>query len=198
MPKIIPPGFIDCSILIERTGDPNNYVTTFGAQIGVAPFTQQNAVALGNRIGTELDDLLITTERIVGLNVRVGTDGAPLVRQVPLDVPGISTAQRLPQNCAVIVNKLSELGGRRNRGRMFWPSIGETSVDDTGNITIGSRDTFQARFDALLSALRGEGALPPNTSNMVILHSSGVAAPTVVSGLRVERLIGTQRRRLRR
>jgi len=198
MAKVIPPGFIDVSVLIERTGDPNNYVVTFGARIAVPPFTQANAQSLAGLVGPELDNLLHSTERFVGLNVRVGQDGAPLVRQVTMDTPGTSTSDRTPQNVAVIVNKLTALGGRRNRGRMFWPSIADAAVDSIGLMTIAQRDAYQLAIDAFHTGLKGGGGYSQNTDAMVILHTLPPYTPTVVESLRVERLVGTQRRRLRR
>jgi hypothetical protein len=198
MPKVIPTGFIDCAMFIERTGDVEPYICTFGAKIAVPPFTQDNAIALSNLVGAELKKVLHTTERFTALHVRVGSDGAPLLREVPMSVSGISATERATQNVALVVNKISEVGGRRNRGRMFWPSVGESFVDMVGLLTIAQRDAHQAVFDLFLNGLRGQGGYSQNTDQMVILHTGLPVAPTVVSSLRVERLVGTQRRRLRR
>ncbi len=198
MAKVISPGFIDVALEIERTGDPDNYVITFGGRIAVPPFTQTNAESLANMLGSTLDDVLHNTERMVGLNVRVGQDGAPLVRQVTMDKTGLGSGVVLPPNVAVVVNKLTALGGRRNRGRLFWPSIPEGDVDSLGLISIARRDAYQVVFDALLSNLEGGGGFSQNTDAMVIFHTLPPATPTVVESLRVERLVGTQRRRLRR
>ncbi len=204
MPKLVPPGFIDVAVKISRTGDPDLYITTFGARIITPPFTQANATALWGLVRQSFDGITGTGEVLRGITVRVGQDGDPLVMEAPGNTAGLSSGTRTPPNTAVIVSKLSSLGGRRNRGRMFWPSISEGTVDDLGLITATTLSAYQLEFDNFLIGLQGGGGFTQNTDQMVILHSTDplnpapTPAPTVVTGLRVEQLVGTQRRRLRR
>lgn len=204
MPKLIPPGFIDVSVKVQRTGDPDLYITTFGARILTPPFTQANTQSMAGLIQQSFDGVTGTGEILKGVTVRVGQDGDPLVMEGPLNTVGLSSGTRTPPNTAVIVSKLSALGGRRNRGRMFWPSISEGTVDDLGLITTATLNAYQTEFNNFLIGLRGGGGFAQNTDEMVILHSTNPLSPaptpppTIVTALRVEQLVGTQRRRLRR
>lgn len=95
-------------------------------------------------------------------------------------------------NCALLVQKSTGLIGRKFRGRMYWPSmLADSSVDELGVIDSSVRSTLQTHFDAVLSDLQGGPDFIP-----VILHGTGGTA-TTITGVHVESMIATQRRRLR-
>lgn len=97
-----------------------------------------------------------------------------------------------PANCAVLVQKRTNLAGRRNRGRMYVPLflLGETSVDALGNITAGDVTTIQGWFNDLLVQWTTDDVTP------LIFHEDG-GVPTQIQSFTVSSRIATQRRRMR-
>lgn len=79
---------------------------------------------------------------------------------------------------------------------MFVPwGIAETSLAEDGTITSTQVTTLNTAFGNLLTQLTSNGV------PMVLLHNPGLSAagsPNLVTGLRVDPLVATQRRRLGR
>jgi len=197
VPVIIPPGFAHVAHVTTLDSDVEEMVTTYGVSLSDSPVPNELAEDLhtgwGNNIVTPLYG---DTYQLVRTEVRIGQDGGePLQGVHSAVVLGIGSTARLPQNCAVLVQKRSALGGRANRGRMYVPgTLGESVVSDSGSITSSNLSGQQTAFNNFLTALQvGFGSF---VTDMVILHSSALE-PTIVTSLNVQQLISTQRRRLR-
>lgn len=110
---------------------------------------------------------------------------------------GTNGGASLPNNCATLVKKSTTLGGRRNRGRMYFPCPVEGEVDGAGTITIGAIGSWNT---VLLRLLPGGGTHTAFgvLGDAVVLHDSGSQTPTEVSDLGCQTKIATQRRRMRR
>lgn len=197
MPVIIPPGFAHVAHITTLDTDVEEMVTTYGVGLSDSPNPNELAedlhTAWGNFIVVPLYG---DTYQLTRTEVRIGQDGGEPIQGVhSAIVSGVGTGARLPQNCAVLVQKRSASGGRANRGRMYVPgTLGEASVSDAGAISpsnlTGQQDAFTDLFEALDT---GFGSF---VTGMVVLHSSALA-PTPVTSLIVQALISTQRRRLR-
>lgn len=110
---------------------------------------------------------------------------------------------------AYLLTKQSALGGRRGRGRMFVPGVGESYVNSAGQLTTGKVTSLNTKADDLLSNLTSQDR------PMVILHGPStewvlddgkpkrvpVAGPvpeaTIVTSLVASSEVATQRRRQR-
>lgn len=198
MSGILEPGYVDFSLFILRDGDPDPYVVTFAGEIETPPFTQDHCDSVAFQCAGELGGLLWDEESMVMLNARVGNDGPPFIYSSPMNAPGTSSADRPPQNVSLIFRKNTGLGGRRNRGRMFWPSVSEASLDGVGNVAGSTISTTEGLLNDWMEGTFGPSAVGTNLSQMVILHSTPPATPTPVTSLTVDPVCGTQRRRLRR
>lgn len=143
---------------------------------------------------------LSTATRITGVFLTIGTGGenytlyvTPTTEQI-----GTSVAAKLPQNCAYLVQKITERAGRTGKGRCFLPGVApEASVDDLGVINGTGITNAQAACDTWLDTLETNVPGVP----MVLLHnegSPGGTSATIVTALRIAPVIATQRRRLRR
>lgn len=96
-----------------------------------------------------------------------------------------------PANLAVLVSKLTLLGGRQGRGRMYIPGVPEANTGVNGNLQptyITALTTELEDFTDLINSVD----LP-----QYLLHSVELA-PTEVEAMEVEARPATQRRRLRR
>jgi hypothetical protein len=191
-------------VQLRHENDPEPWYITFGVDSSDAA---GDPVAIGKAamesFHAGFQSTLSPDVDITGCQVTVGQDGVEPVRSfvTPATALGGSAGDlRLPQNCALLVRKNTDIGGRRNRGRMFVPGIlAEGAVSATGVITPAATITYlgyaENFFATLLAGLPNSPALP-----MVVLHSSGIStvpSPTVVSSVTVDNVISTQRRRLR-
>lgn len=98
-------------------------------------------------------------------------------------------------NSAVLVRKVTERIGRRYQGRMFIPGIRESGVDDGASLTSSEVILWRGVVDDLYTAMTdGTELLQP-----VILHDEALATePTPILSFDTQRLLATQRRRLRK
>ncbi len=190
MTLLIPTGFAQASWRFSLANDAEPMVTTIGldvsagsvqaaaddfADLWLSQFPASNMAAGWTYLGAVL---------------RVGTGGAPLIVEAPRNVAGTSGGASLPNNCALLIKKITGLGGRSGRGRMFVPitSVGEDSVSPTGVITPATVTSLQTAWTALKN-----GMVP------FLLHDSlsPVTTPTPITSLVVDGRIATQRRRMR-
>lgn len=203
MPLSIPPGFATVAIEHRATGDPDPWYIILGIRVFAG-----DSIAAVDRVLTLYKAFaepgMGNYVTVTGAEVAVGNDGPPtrFFRNQPT-APWIGdlTVEMLPQNCALLIDKNTELGGRRNQGRIFLPGcLPEGSVSNVGVLTPATVTAWQARADQFMADLdlADPGVIDP--PSMYIMHGSGISAipePTVVSSLTVQSVISTQRRRLR-
>jgi hypothetical protein len=196
---------VHCAIELRSDSDPDPWYVTFGVRY---PDVEIDPDLLGNKVSNDfwagIGTWLSNTVTMTGVDVTFGQDDEePIRRFVPTVTPkvGESSAAKLPQNCALLVKKVTGKGGRRNQGRFFLPNmIDEDKVSNTGVITPAHRNQLQNSINDILISLHEDGDPGPPGLDMVILHGSegaGSTTPTVVDGLIVDGTISTQRRRLR-
>jgi hypothetical protein len=106
---------------------------------------------------------------------------------------GTGTGTPLTSNTSVLVRKETALGGRHGRGRMFVPGIqvSEIDVDESGLIGTTDLTAIQVTWTAFFDAMVASTCLP------VLLHADG-STPNAITALRVQPIVATQRRRMRR
>lgn len=195
--SIIPPGYAEAVIPITREGDDRPYVVTFGLEVDLGDV---DAAQIADNVLTAFAGVwrtsLPTGGNVGPATLRLGQDGGdPVIVESTVVEPTQNGQPFCPQNVALLVQKRSGYGGRRNRGRMYFPGVTEAAVDNVGVIAPGTLAAYQALADDWLETF---GFANPGVGNMVILHSTEPATPTVVTSLRVEPMVATQRRRLRR
>lgn len=96
-------------------------------------------------------------------------------------------------NSALLVNKNTGLGGRKNRGRAFVPpfNLPEGSVDQAGFIAPVDRGNQQAGYLSYVNAMEAAGLF------LWLFHSDPADAPSAIVSLLVQPQVATQRRRMR-
>lgn len=198
MAKDVPVGYVDFVLNITRSGDPEPFAVTFGGKVASGPFDEPATIAVAAAAQQELAELLLTGDTMTKLTAYVANDGPPLIYEADINVAGDWTGNPLPSNCAVVVTKLSGLGGRWNKGRCFWPSINEQNVDANGVIVGSLRDAYTQRFNAFLDLVTDTNE-PLHLDHLCIFHDESLGIlPTPITEFRAESKIGTQRRRMRR
>jgi hypothetical protein len=203
MAFVIPPGHAHCAIEFRMTGDPQPWYCTVGVDTNGATAPQGIADHVFGAWRTTMLTLMPSVLSLTGVIAKVGQDGAAPVlgySNQPVAFGGKSSSFTfLPQNCALLIDKLSNLGGRRNRGRIYVPGI--ILESDCSNVGVMTNvATYQTQIDAFDAALRAPFA--PGTAGMdpVILHHDQLVnpiPPTPIAQWRVQSVISTQKKRLR-
>lgn len=205
---IIPPGYADCSIELRNAALSRSAFITFGVRIdgGIAVDTVAQKVmdSIVLDPAPNLLSLIDSDVTVLSSTARVGQDGGlPLVFTAFGITTGVASGGGMPANCALLLKKRTARGGRRGRGRIFlpWGQV-ETKVDEAGKIT--NADVTAAQ----LGVTSWFNQLATNNVPMVVLHSesspdnkhgpTAPGAPDLVTGLVVDAVIATQRRRMPR
>lgn len=205
MPLIIPPGFAQAVYIFSWVNDPEPMVVTMGHD--VSGYGGDGAQAAEDIAGILFASTLVVSMSdpvaFVGVDLYVGNDGGPpSVYEYALPDPQEGTADgaSLPPNSAYLVKKATGAAGRRARGRLYLPGVGEDEVNNNGVVAPSFVTTLQGKLDDWFEGARdGVGSAGP--APMVLLHRSEGAGteppPTVITGLQLQSQIATQRRRLR-
>lgn len=196
---IIPTGHALIRNIWTLDGDPEPMISTIGVEV-VAPWdVEEVAEAAYNAFTSSFEaDDLGSEYTYQGVSVTMGpVPGTGPTAEHIEPVQGTSVQLRPPSNLAVLIRKVTALGGRQNRGRMFLPAgyIAEGNVDSRGFLSTALVEALQEDADDYWTALDGD---PLDTMNPVILHTDPGDAPTPITALRVQTLAATQRRRMRR
>jgi hypothetical protein len=192
----IPAGYGQANIVFTGGAVPQGAEVTFGfmptgLNVGDAA---RSALTIGNQLGTStimanLSSLVVAT----AVRVKLGPNLDGPYHERIINIPGSIVSSTVTPNVAVLVRKNTVLGGRRNRGRFYWPGLRETDVDEAGFVLTTRRTDLQADFDAFLSGLTLADITP------VVLHgeAQGELAPVPIASFSVDPRVATQRRRLR-
>jgi len=205
MTLVIPLGFAEVSVEMRNDADPEPWYITFGIDITEAGGdTDLMHETVSAALIAGIQPSLSTSTTITGAKYRIGqASGPPLAVDYSLSLDGASSAQRLPQNCALLVRKQTLRAGRPGKGRFFVPSVPEGSVSEIGVLETDYKNTMQAQMGDMWTILTYGPEDPPvgPPCPMVLLHNSGTPGgvdPDLVTSLQVQSVIATQRRRLRR
>lgn len=203
MSSYIPNAYGECAVYWNVSSDPEPMVCTFGFANATLS-TDTTAIAAELRTGLVGTGKLIDTATMFTTNqltkirvtVRVGGDlyqGENSTTAVGT-VATTATAHPPANNTAFLIQKKSNILGRRNRGRMFWPitNMDTEKVNQLGAIDSTYLAAEQTKWTTLLSYMFTTISRP-----MYILHSVSEVAPTPVAFLIFNGKVATQRRRMR-
>jgi hypothetical protein len=120
------------------------------------------------------------------------TEDGPITVVRDVGLTGTRNEDPIPINCAFLVTKSTARGGRKGKGRQYWPPfwIAEDLVNAGGQVTGAG---FGLRQTGLTEALTDITTLAWEP----VLHHSDGTAGNRITGLTIQTTIGTQRRRLR-
>ncbi len=190
----VPVGYAAALIPLRHTLQTRSAAITFGIDVRSTTISDTalcNAVqaAFTSTLGTVLDSNVTVgpTQLSVGQS-----DGTSIATVGDNSSAGGAAQTSVPPSVAVLIQKLSATGGKRGRGRLYVPWLLATSVVDEGGAiagaTVTNLQTKATAFRTAIIAIAGGSAI-------VILHQSGSATPAIVTSLRVDPRIATQRRR---
>lgn len=203
MAVLIPNGFAEITLNWSHLAAPRQWATVFGVDVSEALSPADALATVQNAVQAEMFsrmDISITWVSLVGrFGPNSGSAPGPTI-EIPIGTGGALSFEGPPPNTSVLLQKVTALGGRANRGRAFWPGlVSRTDLSESGVISGGPLAAIQADVDSFLAHLAtGNGGATAETP-MVILHdeTSPTTTPTPVIDLVVDSLVATQRRRLR-
>ena len=140
---------------------------------------------------------------LTSVRVKLGPNDTGATAEIPCSVPGAVSGDQMAPNCAYLIKKYSDLGGRRGRGRMYVPGCDEGQVANDGSLDPTFQSNFQDNVNDFWTSL-DENGIPAQLLHADSLDENGdpipdtAPSPTPVTAFVVDRLIATQRRRLRR
>lgn len=191
--SVIPTGYLEATYVWQQTGIQREMVNVMGHDVPVG-ITNPDvmATALFDIWNLALKAQQAATFIFQRVEVRVGNDGDPLLGEFTGSVFGAGSINALPVNTSVLVTKRTAVGGRKNRGRMFLPGFcDEASVGPSGLMSVPELNSISAACIQWYDDLIAAGYVP------YILHDDPDDEPTQITGLQVQQLLATQRRRLR-
>lgn len=200
MPGIFnPDGYGIAKLIWSLLGDPEPMICTFGYSRPEAGTPDDDATAIALSYAAAFVAADLGTEwTFRGVEVQWGEESGSggAVGVFVTAEAGTGAAPRIVQNTAGLVHKRTAVGGRRGRGRFYWPAgyFAESVVSGNGSITAGIVTDMNVQFSAFLDEL-GTNEVP-----MVLLHVQelDLIPPYDVTTLALDATVATQRRRLRR
>lgn len=192
----IPTGYAQANVMYSGPGVDGYAEVTLGLDVSGFPNTPNDAAtAVYNAFAsTDLLNALSASWSLEGVRVKFGPQATGPTGELMFSEAGTAATDSVVSNVAVLVQKVTAMGGRAGRGRLYMPGIVETQVATNGIITGTLHGYFDAGFTNLLSGLQTLNLDP------VLLHAAGspIGSPTPITAFVVQSKVATQRRRLRR
>lgn len=202
-------GIATCNFLGNNL--PHGGAVVFGFQNVAVASANTCALNIHNAVGTQVDNLSSADVTFVSVDVKLGPNSTGAIGSFTgAGIVGATGSTSLSPGTTLLMEKATAFGGRRGRGRMFWPGVYDGWVDDTGALTSGVASTINTACASMLSDLTAAGV------PMALLHTPSytweivggqprrvyadpgtVPVPFLVSGLTADARVATQRRRLR-
>lgn len=190
---LIPAGFAQVTFTFNNGGAPRPAQVTFGIDIPNDNTVEDTLDAMDDVTLTDLVQLTCTNDvTLTNIHVKHGPVVSGPFGDRAVAIVGAQASDTPPSMAALNVVKQTQTGGRRGRGRMFWPGFPENVLLDNGSFDAASLTQFNDAFNDWRTNL--DGLL----HTMVLLHHSGDPTPSVITSLSVGSRPVTQRRRNRR
>jgi hypothetical protein len=196
MGVIIPVDYALVALHSRTTGDLEDMVTTFGVTVGTAANETLLPSVVGDAWIANIKPITSNQHTLVLVKAKLGPNSTGVTYEEAYAEVGTNAEAMPPPNTSVLVRKITGLGGRQGRGRMYVPGISVQGGSATAAGTFSSADAgiisaaVQAFFDEIAADVVG-GPFNPQ-----LLHSDALA-PTPILSVLCDTRFATQRRRLR-
>lgn len=131
------------------------------------------------------NEVAITSLSTAEVNVATGRQSTRVDSAVSL--PGTSTAEMLPFQCATAVSLRTIFATRSGRGRFFLPPVSVAAIA-SGRLLTTATNTLADGVEALMLSMQTGGATP-------VVYSRVARAAVTINAIDVGNVIDTQRRR---
>lgn len=193
---VIPAGFAQVNFIHTGSSVPTGAEWTLGISL---PNTATDPAVVADDISaiwlaSGLRGLMTTGVVLATILVKFGPDATGASAEETVNLSGNIGSPGIQPGTALLVKKLTLVGGRAGRGRLYFPGLPEGDVESDGRIGVDYLAAAQSAFSAFRVAMNTALLTP------VVLHSalSPLSTPTPITQFSVQPLAATQRRRLRR
>jgi hypothetical protein len=142
---IIPASYGQVNFLFGGVGLPTGAQCTLGFDHDASRTAAEVADEFASAWVSNIQSNLSGSTTFEGTLVKFGPNDTGPSAVFPAAVPGSDgTSQSGPQVCALI-SKITALGGRKGRGRMYLPGIEDSDLDTGGNIGAGKQTNLNTK-----------------------------------------------------
>lgn len=193
---LIPHGYGQVNFIFSGEACPTGAQVTFG--VGLADADDDFETVSGFLIdaidSVDFPAIIENDSQLDGFLLKLGPNEDGPSAFVGHSKPGDAGSDGTVPNVAALVSKITNVGGRQGRGRLYWPFVMATWVDDGGVLGGGPRTEITTQWNTFREQLEG------NAMSIVLLHgeSSPSKPPYKVENFLTQGKVATQRRRLRR
>lgn len=201
MGVVIPEDFAQVNLTFFLTGDVEPMVVTMGCSPGAFDAPEDLADSIHAQFlaaGTIFVASSYSDQYRIGpFSATIMTASGPQTGEGSAQQQGTNAGvPACPNNVAILVQKRTVFGGRRGRGRSYFPPLypGEANISPIGDLTSVTRDAWQVAMDEFLAGC-STGGTP-----LYLLHDDQPTPmlPSLITSLSVQTKVATQRTRLRR
>lgn len=192
---VIPSGFAQCNWQFGGLGLPTGGECTMGFDLGSYAGTPADlAEVLFNAWATTVITVQSPDIELRSTLVKYGPDATGPSAIYTDTAVGGNSGQSSPPQSTLLAQKVTEMGGRAGRGRLFIPGVVDAGILAGGSLNPDTVTVFQTELNDLYALLTAGDFTP------VLLHSVGspITTPTPITSLQVQSQSASQRRRNRR
>lgn len=192
----IPEGYAQVNLQFTGDAAPTGAEVTFGLDVSGAasdPASTAATVAVHYQ-DAGLDGIHVGALVLSSILVKFGPNDVGPFAVYPTDIAGTAANPSTLINGALLIHKVTPMGGRVGRGRMFWPGIPDNQVNADGAVSGGYLTSVAEWLEDFRGKLITDELIP------VLLHAEPGIQPldTPIDALLPQPKMATQRRRLRR
>lgn len=190
----VPEGFALIALDFDLVAGGRTATITIGCTDADAATVNANATAVRTAwIGSFVPAALSSLWQLTRVRYTATRGGLPVDGVDGNVSQGTATFNPVSPAVAALLRKVTDSGGRKNRGRMYLPAgyLGELAVSPNGTIDSAVVSDSTGRFQSFIAALTDDDLGP------VILHADSSTPTDVVDGF-MESQVCTQRRRQRK
>lgn len=190
----IPTGYAQMNWYFTGQNVPNGAQVTLGLDVGGYAAGPNDLAFLGATSWvTNVIPQQTAQITLVGTTVKYGPSATGPTGLASASAAGDIAGESEPPQVAFLIRKITALGGRAGRGRMYVPGLAGGLFDSGGEATTVNANAIADALQAVHDDFVAANVTP------VLLHSAGspVTTPTPITGYQAVTLAATQRRRLR-
>jgi hypothetical protein len=191
---LIPEDYAQVNHFFTGAGMPRGGQVTYGVLLIAGATPTQVATEVSNIFEARWKSAMPSSITHSKVRVKFGpNEDGPFVDGGSSFAGTYSTAVDSPQ-VAVLMRKDTGFGGRHGSGRLFMPIVPEADTQSGGNIDPTALAALQSRATTWIADLLAGTYV----DGMHLLHNAAPPNPYLVTGLSVQQLLATQRRRIRK
>lgn len=191
----VPLGYTQVTLHFTNTAYQGEASVTFGLDVRTATDLPSDWPGnISDHWVSTVHQRMSSAVELVLTTMRMPTESGDVTLEHSSASGGFLSGDIAPPNAAYLVQKRTGFAGKKNRGRMYLPSVLMSSLTSNRSdlVAVGPLGALQTQLDAFLALLEADSTF------MVILHQEGIAdAPRRVTSLLAVERLATQRGRLR-